>query len=98
MAAVRNTRQRAAIRKVFVAPLSPEDVLGAAQCLKERLEIATVYRNLKTLTEEGWLVTVVLPGQAPCDERAGRATITISTATVADGCLNSKAAWKASVS
>lgn len=71
----RNTRQRQAIRQVFEEadrPLGPVEVLPAAQKHVPRLGMATVYRALKTLVEEGWLVTVTLPGEPPRYERAGK--------------------------
>ena len=34
--------------------------------------IATVYRNIKDLLEEGWLVAVDLPGRATVYERSGK--------------------------
>ena len=70
----RDTRQRRAIRAVFqdsARPLSPEEVLQAAQAEAPTLGLATVYRNLKGLVEEGWLVPVALPGAAPRYEPAG---------------------------
>jgi Fur family transcriptional regulator, ferric uptake regulator len=75
MPVIRNTRQRAAIREVFEThdwPLSPEDVLKLAQSLSKGVGIATVYRNIKVLVEEGWLVSVELPGQPPRYELAGK--------------------------
>ena len=52
--------------------MSPEDVLAAAQDAVPGLGIATVYRSIKTLLEEGWLEIVELPGQAPRYEVAGK--------------------------
>ncbi len=75
MTIVRKTRQRAAIREAFEAcdrPLSPQEVLTAAQRLTDALGIATVYRNIKALVEEGWLVVVELPGQPPRYELSGK--------------------------
>ena len=72
----RNTRQRSAIREAFEStdrPLSPQQVLEAAQTQVEGLGIATVYRNIKALLEESWLVPVDLPGSATVYERAGKA-------------------------
>lgn len=63
----RKTTQRSAIRESFSAaarPLSPQEVLDAAQAEVPSLGIATVYRNIKALIEEGWLQTVDLPGEA----------------------------------
>jgi Fur family ferric uptake transcriptional regulator len=75
MKATRNTRQRTAIRDVFEyfdRPLSPDDVLAAARARVQGLGIATVYRNIRTLVDEGWLVLVELPGQAARYELAGK--------------------------
>ena len=72
----RNTRQRAAIRKAFERadrPLSPQQVLDAAQAEVDGVGIATVYRNIKALLEEDWLVAVELPGSATVYERSGKA-------------------------
>jgi Fur family transcriptional regulator, ferric uptake regulator len=72
---IRKTRQRAAIREALEStgrPMSPEEVLAAAQKQVNGLGIATVYRNLKSLVEEGWLVTVELPGQSARYELAGK--------------------------
>ena len=71
----RKTQQRAAIRKAFLEadrPLSPQEVLSAAQDEHPRLGMATVYRNIKTLCEEGWLHSVGLPGVPDRYETAGR--------------------------
>jgi len=72
---IRNTRQRAAIREAFESkgqPLSPEEVLIEAQRQVEGLGIATVYRNIRALIEEGWLVPVELPGQPARYELSGK--------------------------
>jgi Fur family transcriptional regulator, ferric uptake regulator len=72
----RNTRQRSAIRKAFERadrPLSPQQVLEAAQTQVEGLGIATVYRNINSLLEDGWLAAVDLPGAVTVYERAGKA-------------------------
>lgn len=61
----RRTQQREAIRRALESagrPLSPQEVLDAASAGSPGLGIATVYRNLKALVEEGWLVAVELPG------------------------------------
>jgi Fur family ferric uptake transcriptional regulator len=63
----RDTRQRRAIRRVFLEtgrPLAPADVLREAQRHATSLGIATVYRNLKDLIDEGWLTAVDLPGES----------------------------------
>ncbi len=72
---LRNTHQRNAIREVFThtdRPLSTGEVLKAAQRRKSGLGIATVYRTLKMLLDEGWLSTVKLPGEPPRYERSGK--------------------------
>lgn len=69
----RNTRQRAAIRAAFQntpRPLSPGEVLESAQRDVPGLGIATVYRTIRSLQDEGWLTTVELPGEAARYERA----------------------------
>lgn len=69
----RNTRQRSAIRDVIAAaarPLLPQEVLEAAQQQVPGLGIATVYRNLKNLLDEGTLRAVHLPGENPRFELA----------------------------
>lgn len=71
----RFTRQRQAIREVLDEqnrPLSPFEVLQAAQARVPRLGIATVYRTLKGLVEEGEAVAVELPGEPPRYEPAGK--------------------------
>lgn len=72
---VRQTRQKNAIRSAFEntgRPLSVEEATGEAQKQVERLSVATVYRNIKLLVEEGWLVAVDLPAQLPRYEVAGK--------------------------
>ncbi len=70
-----NTRQRQAIREVLEAadrPLSPQEVLEAAQPAVPALGLATVYRNLSRLLEEGWLVAVDSVSDNRRYERAGQ--------------------------
>jgi Fur family ferric uptake transcriptional regulator len=70
----RQTRQRAAIRAAFEAagrPLLPQEVLEAAQSEVPGLGLATVYRNLKAMVEDGTLSAVHLPGENPRFELAG---------------------------
>jgi Fur family transcriptional regulator, ferric uptake regulator len=72
----RKTRQRDAIRGVFLRvgrPLSPTEVLQYAQVEVPGLGIATVYRNIKSLVEEGELKPIDIPGQSTCYESAGLA-------------------------
>ncbi len=73
--ATRNTKQKDAIRAAFVEtdrPLSPEEVLSFAQRDVADVSIGTVYRNLKTMVDEGWLVPVQLPGEASRYEISGK--------------------------
>jgi Fur family ferric uptake transcriptional regulator len=73
---LRNTRQRAAIRRAFEdadRPLSPQQALEAAQADTPGMGIATVYRNIKSLLEDGWLAPVDLPGAPTVYERSGKA-------------------------
>ncbi|MGQ9855059.1 MAG: Fur family transcriptional regulator, partial [Candidatus Oleimicrobiaceae bacterium] len=72
----RKTRQYQAIYDAIVAarrPLLAREVLALASAAVPRLSLATVYRNLKTLQDEGAITTVVLPGQNPRYELARRA-------------------------
>jgi Fur family ferric uptake transcriptional regulator len=71
----RNTRQRFAIQEAFRQldrPLRPEEVLAHAKQTVDGLGIATVYRTIKTLVEEGWLAEVHLPGDAARFELGGK--------------------------
>ena len=70
----RSTRQRSAIRSAIEhaqRPLSPQEVLIAAQAEVPALGLATVYRNLKLLVDAQEVCTVTLPGDSPRYE-AGR--------------------------
>ena len=61
----RDTRQRRAIRRVFMSagrPLTPDEILANGQQDVPTLGLTTVYRNVKILAEEGWLAEVDLPG------------------------------------
>ena len=71
----RQTRQKHAIRDSFVKadrPLSPEEVLTLARKNVSGMSIATVYRNIGSLVEEGWLAAVALPGASARYEVAGK--------------------------
>jgi Fur family transcriptional regulator, ferric uptake regulator len=64
----RNTKQNQAIRRVLDEvrrPLSPAEVLALADRHAPGLGIATVYRVLKRLVEDGDAVAVQLPGEPP---------------------------------
>ncbi|MCU0775089.1 MAG: transcriptional repressor [Ideonella sp.] len=70
----RHTRQRQAIYEAITAaerPLLPHEILAAAQASVPGLGIATVYRNLKALVDDGALRAVNLPGENPRYELAG---------------------------
>ncbi len=70
----RHTRQRAAIREAIALagrPLLPQEVLQAAQVAVPGVSIATVYRNLKLLLDEGEVRPVMLPGENARYEMAG---------------------------
>ena len=69
----RTTRQRTALRAVIDAagrPLSPQEVLEAAQLEVPALSLATVYRNIKALLDAGEISAVSLPGDSPRYESA----------------------------
>jgi len=71
----RNTKQKAAIREAFVEadrPLSPDEALEGAQRQHPNVGIATVYRNIQNLVEEGWLQPVEIPGDSTRYEVAGK--------------------------
>jgi Fur family ferric uptake transcriptional regulator len=71
----RDTQQRRAIRQAFREagrPLSPQEVLEVAGPQSPGLGVATVYRTVKGLVEQGWLATVALPGEPPRYEVAGK--------------------------
>ncbi len=63
----RDTHQRDAIRKVLLnagRPLSINEIFEFARKEMAGLGIATVYRNIKSLQAEEWIVQVDLPGQS----------------------------------
>lgn len=67
----RKTRQRDAIRSVFSRserPLAPLEVLAEAQQEVAGLGIATVYRALNSLVEDGTIKPIDVPGQPTCYE------------------------------
>lgn len=70
----RSTRQRTAIREAIASaarPLLAQEVLDRAQAEVPALGIATVYRNLKLMVDDGELRSVLLPGENPRYELAG---------------------------
>jgi len=71
----RDTKQRRAIREIFTRerrPLSTDEVLAAGRRLVPSLGIATVYRNINSLADEGWIHSVELPGEPARYERCGK--------------------------
>jgi Fur family transcriptional regulator, ferric uptake regulator len=72
---IRQTRQLDAIRRVLNRadrPLSIDEIHRAARKRESGLGVATVYRAVKSLTDEGAVVPIVLPGEAPRFELAGK--------------------------
>lgn len=72
---MRRTRQRQAVRSAFERaerPLSPAECLELAADDVPSLGIATVYRHIKQLADDGWLDVVALPGAANRYEVAGQ--------------------------
>ncbi len=72
----RRTRQNKAIFDVIVStkrPLLAQEILDLALVAVPQLSVATVYRNIKALQEDGIIKAVVLPGQNPRYELASRA-------------------------
>lgn len=71
----RSTKQRHAIRDALAhaaRPLSPREILDAAQANVEKLGMATVYRTLKGMVADRSVVVVEVPGQAARFELAGK--------------------------
>lgn len=67
----RNTRQRAAIESAFVkdGPLTVDEILLAGQRIVPTLNLATVYRNLKLLVQQGVLRQLQHPSLGTLYER-----------------------------
>lgn len=71
----RDTVQRRTIRSVLDdagRPLSPREVLKAGKDHVPSLGMATVYRTLNSLLEEGFVAAVELPGEPARYEVAGK--------------------------
>jgi Fur family ferric uptake transcriptional regulator len=71
----RNTNQQRAIRRVLAeapGPLAPQEVLDRARRHVPRMGLATVYRWVRGLTDEGWLTAVEVPGEPHRYEVAGK--------------------------
>jgi Fur family ferric uptake transcriptional regulator len=74
--AERNTRQKRAIRAAFETadrPLSTDEVLAEAQRDSKGLGLATVYRSIRALLDDGWLTSIEVPGKGVLYEIAGKA-------------------------
>ncbi|MFI4916625.1 MAG: Fur family transcriptional regulator [Phycisphaerales bacterium JB060] len=71
----RDTRQRRAIRSVFLdadGPLGPQEVLDRAQADVPGIGLATIYRTIKLMLEDQELKAVDLPGEPARYEPADR--------------------------
>ena len=71
----RDTSQRRAIRSAVESagrPLSAAEILASARREVPGLGIATVYRAVRRMQEEGMLRQVELPGDAPRYEASGK--------------------------
>lgn len=69
----RRTRQRAAIEEALASaerPLTPLEVLDAARAAVPNLGLATVYRALRAMIEDGAAHPVEIPGSPPRYETA----------------------------
>ena len=64
----RQTRQQKAVMQAIHdsgRSLSPQEVWAMAQQVVPRINLSTVYRQLKNLQDQGLVARVQLPGQAP---------------------------------
>lgn len=71
----RQTKQRDAIRSAIQragVPVSPKEILHAAKSSVAGLGLATVYRTLRILADEGLIACVEIPGESPRYELAGK--------------------------
>jgi Fur family ferric uptake transcriptional regulator len=71
----RQTRQREAVQHVLGQarrPLSAGELLNATRRAVTGIGIATIYRHLRTMVEEGEVVAVKLPGERVRYEPAGK--------------------------
>lgn len=72
----RSTTQKRAIEAVFNKinrPLSPDEILAEGRKEVASLNQATVYRNLKSLTEEGRITKVHIPPAGTLFEKSDKA-------------------------
>lgn len=71
----RQTRQRAAILQAIEEadrPLTPQEIHEGAGLRLPKLGLATVYRAIRGLTEDGLLTAVPVPGEPDRYEAAGK--------------------------
>jgi Fur family ferric uptake transcriptional regulator len=71
----RRTRQKDAVLEVLgraEAPLAPPEILSQARKIVPTIGLATVYRILKRLLDDGTVTVVQLPGEPPLYELAGK--------------------------
>jgi len=71
MGSSRNTKQKSAIRKVLHGadrPLSAHEIEEEATQVVAGIGIATVYRAIKRLQDDGEVVVVEIPGKSPLYE------------------------------
>jgi Fur family transcriptional regulator, ferric uptake regulator len=71
----RSTRQRDAIRGAFTPkgrPLTPKEIQDHADREAPGVSLATIYRTVKALEEQGEIVRVELPGEPARYELAGK--------------------------
>lgn len=71
----RDTPQRRVIRRVLTQagrPMSPEEIHVSGRQVVRSLGIATVYRNLRSMADAGWLSPVELPGEPTRYEMSGK--------------------------
>lgn len=71
----RQTPQRNAVREALAAgsgPMSAKEILDAAAAQAPGIGMATVYRALKLLADEGLVAIVEIPGQPPRYELTGQ--------------------------
>lgn len=71
----RKTKQRDALRAVLEdaeRPLSVDELLAVASRRVRGIGVATVYRAVGALLEDGWIEAVEIPGEPVRYERAGK--------------------------
>jgi Fur family ferric uptake transcriptional regulator len=72
---MKRTPQRKAIQDAFSAhnrPLRVEEVLELARAVAPTINLATVYRNVNRLIQDGWLTRVEFPPLGTLYERADK--------------------------